>query len=63
MSYLYSVHCYDNPTVKVAAEMFQDTFSRQSKAKARWKMAYTMLIDPQLLKYRKSSDPNTPTQD
>jgi hypothetical protein len=55
LSYMYSVHCYDNPTMQIAAEMFRNPLSGTSKARSRWKLAYTLLIDPQLSQYRKKA--------
>jgi hypothetical protein len=76
MSYLYALHCHENPVWAVAvdslkqlkmnqrsSEVFSDeleykglissqTIEYQNRARLRWKLAYTLLIDPSLQKYR-----------
>ena len=58
MSYISTLHQHENPICHTAIDLWQAQNSQKSqrsnRARNRWHLAYSLLIDPDLKKYRKN---------
>lgn len=64
MSYVYTLQSHYNPALVVAADCWRQIWdsckendlkgAKSRKATLRWKLAYTLLIDPSLIQHRKT---------